>query len=79
MCHIISSRVEYSEQVGFDSDGSTFIVDNYSNAHILSEEDMFIDKIDLIISNVLASIGGKYLIPKGIGNLSGPGLMTRDN
>ena len=79
MCHIISSRVEYSEQVGFDSDGSTFIADNSSNAQILSEEDMFIDEIDLIISNVLASIGGKYLIPKGIGNLSGPGLMTRDN
>ena len=36
ICHILSSRVESSEQVVFDSDGSSFIVDNSTNSHILS-------------------------------------------
>ena len=40
MCHIISSRLESSEKVGFGSDGSSFIVDNSENSHICSEEDM---------------------------------------
>ena len=35
--HILSSRVESSEHVIFDSDGSTVIVDNYANAHIWLE------------------------------------------
>ena len=63
ICHILSPRVEYSYQVGFDSDGSSVIVDNSYNAHIWSEEDMFTDKIDPIISNGLATIGGNYIIP----------------
>ena len=55
-----------SEQFGFDSDGSPVIVDNSGNAHILSEQYMFTDKIDLIVSDVAETVGGKYLIPKGI-------------
>ena len=51
ICHILSSIVESPEQVGFDYDGSTVIVDNYSNAHICSEEDMFTAKIEPIIYN----------------------------
>ena len=30
---------------------------------------MLTDKIDPIITNVMATIGGKYLIPKGIGTV----------
>ena len=66
MCHIISPRVESSEEDIFDSDGSSVIVDNSENSHICSEKDMFTDKIDPIISNGLANIGGKYIIPKEI-------------
>ena len=44
ICHILSSRVEHSEQVGFDSDGSSIIVDDSENAHIWSDEDIFTDK-----------------------------------
>ena len=62
--HILSSRVQSSEQFGFDCDGSTVIVYNSSNAHIFSEEDMFPDKIDPIISNVVATISEKDLIKK---------------
>ena len=61
ICHILSSWVESSEQVGFDSNGSTVIVDNSENDHICSEEDMFTDKIDPIIYNGVATIGeNKY-------------------
>ena len=52
--HILSSRVQSSEQVGFDSYGSIVIVNNSESAQIFSEVDMFTDKIE-------------YLIPKGIG------------
>ena len=45
ICNILSSRVEYSEQVGFESDVSSVIVDNSENTHILSYEYMFTDKI----------------------------------
>ena len=58
--------MESSEPVGFDSDGSSFIVEKYSNAHILSEEDMFTDKIEPIISNGMVNIGGKDIITKEI-------------
>ena len=34
MCHILYSRVESSENVGFQYDGSSVIVDNSANAHI---------------------------------------------
>ena len=34
--HILSSRVESSEKVGFESGGSSVIVDNSENAHIYS-------------------------------------------
>ena len=66
ICHILSSRVDYSEHIGFDSDGSTVIVDNSENSHICSEEDMFNDNIDTTISNGVETTDGKYLIPKGI-------------
>ena len=32
--HILRSRVESTEHIGFDSDVSTVIVDNYDNEHI---------------------------------------------
>ena len=48
--------MEFSEQVVFDSDGSTAIVDNYGNSHIILEEDMFTDKIYPIIYNGVATI-----------------------
>ena len=70
MFQILSSRVESSEKVGFDSYGSSVIFDKYVKAQIWSEEDMFNDKIEPIISNGVATIGGKYLIPKGIGTVS---------
>ena len=69
ICHILYSIVESSEQVGFDFDGSTVIVDNSSNEQNFSEEDMFNDKIEPIIYNVVATIGGKYIIPKRIGTV----------
>ena len=62
--------MEFSEQVGFYSDGSYVIVDNYSNSHICSEEYMFTDKIEPFISNRLSTIGRKVLIQKGIGAVS---------
>ena len=58
--------MELSEQVIFDSSGSSLIVDNSSNAHIFSEEDMFTDKIEPIIYNGVETIGGDNIIPKGI-------------
>ena len=45
---------------------SSFIFDNFANSHIFSEEDMFTDKIEPRISNVVATIGRKCFIPKGI-------------
>ena len=57
------------EQVGFDSDGLSVIVYNYGHAHIWSEEDIFTDKIELIISNWVTTIGGKDITPKGIGTV----------
>ena len=69
ICHILSSRVEYSEQFGFDSDGSSVIVDNSDNSYIRSEEYIFNDKIEPIISNGVATIGGNNLITKGIGTV----------
>ena len=42
--HILYSIVETNEQIGFESDGSTVIVYNYSNTHICSREEMFIEK-----------------------------------
>ena len=61
--------MESSEKVVFDSDGSSVIVDNSENDHILSEEYMFNEKIDAIISNGVETIGGNDLIPKGIGKV----------
>ena len=49
-------------KIGFESDGSSVIVDNSANSHILSEEYMFTDKIDPIISNGMTIICRKYLI-----------------
>ena len=54
----------------FDSYGSSLIFDNSVNDNICSEEDMFTEKIEPIISNELANIGGKYLIPKWIVTVS---------
>ena len=45
-------------------------MDNYANYHIFSEEEMFTDKIESTISNVVYTIEGKYLVPKGIGAVS---------
>ena len=58
--------MEYSKKFGFVSDGTTIIFDNYANAKKLSEEDMFTDKIEPIISNGVATTVGKYTIPKSI-------------
>ena len=41
--------MELSEQVVFDSNGSSVIVDNSENSHIWSEEDMFTYNIEPII------------------------------
>ena len=61
--NLISTGI--SRKNGFDSYGSSVIVDNYANDNICSEEDMFTDKIYPIISNGVTTIYGKYLIPKG--------------
>ena len=62
MPHAIS-RVGYPKK-GFESYSSSFIFDNSANDNICSEEDMFTDKIEPIISKGVATIGGKYFIPK---------------
>ena len=62
--------MEPSEQVGFDSYGSSVIVDNSANLQIFSEEDIFTDKIHTIVSNGVETIGEQYIIPKGIGIVS---------
>ena len=62
--------MEYSEQVGFDYDGPSFIVDNSENAHTCSQQEIFTDKIHPIISNGVATIFGKDIIPQGIGTVS---------
>ena len=68
--HILSSRFKSSEQVRFYSDGSSVIIDHSGNSHICSEEDIFTYKIETIISNEVATICGKDLIPKGISTVS---------
>ena len=70
ICHIISSRVEYSEQVWFEYDVLKVIFENSANSHIFSEEDILTDKIEPVISNGVATIGGGYTIQKGIVTLS---------
>ena len=42
-----------------------------------SEEDMFTDKIEIIISNDVATIGGNILFQKKLAQLSGPKLTMR--
>ena len=58
--------MESPEQVVFDYNGSSVIVDNSVNAHIWSEEDMLTENIYPIIYNGVETIGGKYIISKGI-------------
>ena len=65
ICHLLSSRVEFSEQVW-----STVIVDNSENAQIFLEEDMLTHKINPVISNGVATIGETNIIPKGIDTVS---------
>ena len=62
--NLISTGI--SRKNGFDSYGSSVIVDNYANDNIFSEEDMFTDKIDPIISNGVSTIGRDDIIPKFI-------------
>ena len=69
ICHILSPILESSEQFKFDSDGSSVIVDNSENAHILSEEYMFTDNIYYRNSNGVATIGVKDINIKGIGKI----------
>ena len=64
ICHMLYSRVGSPEKNGFDSYGSSLIVDNSENDNICSEEYMFTEKIDPIIYNGVATIGVKYLITK---------------
>ena len=45
-------------------------MDNSSNAHIFSEEDILTDNIYPIIYNGVATIGGKDIIQKGVGIFS---------
>ena len=45
------------------------MVDKSSIAHLCSEEGIFTDNIEPIISNEVETIGGKYLIPKVIGTV----------
>ena len=70
--------LESQEHIIFESYGYTVIVDNYPNAQICSEEIIFTDKIDLIISNGVATIGGKDLILKGLAQLSGTQMMMME-
>ena len=62
-------KIGILRKIVFDSDGSTFIFDNYNNAHIFPEGEISTDNIYPIISNGVANIFGKYLIPKGIGTV----------
>ena len=56
--------MESSEKIGFDYDGSSLIFDNSENAHMCSEEEMFTDNIDLILSNGESTIVGNDFITK---------------
>ena len=40
---------------------------------------MFIGKIGMITTNKVATIGIKYMHPKGISGFSGPGWMAKGN
>ena len=40
---------------------------------------MLNEKIDIIDTNVVVTIGVKYIIPKGVSNLAGPVLMMNYN
>ena len=71
--------MKLSEYIGFESDGSTVIVDNCVNSNILLQEYIFTDKIETITSNVVANIGGNILFQKILAHLYGPGLMMRYN
>ena len=62
--------MESSEKSEFDYDGSSVIVHNSENSHILSEKYLFTDKIETIIYNVVATIGVKDIILKGVGKVS---------
>ena len=66
ICHILSSRVESSERIGFDSYWSTVIVHNYANKNIFSEGYFFTNKIETMVSNGVENIGGKDLVTKWI-------------
>ena len=61
--------MESSEQVGFNYGGSSVIVDNSYHSHICSVEYIITYKIEPIISNGVATIGGKDIITKGIGTV----------
>ena len=78
ICHILSSRVDYSEHIGFDSDGSTVIVDNSENSHVYSEEYMLLENIDPIIYIGVANKDGNILLQKGFTQLAGTGLLMRE-
>ena len=69
ICHILSSMMESSEQVGFDSDSSSVIVDNSANDHRCSEEYIFTVKTEPILSNGVGTIDERDLIPKLIGTV----------
>ena len=56
--------MEDLKQVGFDSDGSSVIVDHSSNFHICSEEYIVTDKIEPIIFNGVKNIDVKDPIQK---------------
>ena len=69
ICHILYSRAQYSEQVGFDSAGLIVIVDNSANAHIFSEEEMLTNKIEPVVSNGVATIGRNDIIEEEVGTV----------
>ena len=72
-------RVKYSETFGFVSSGSSVIVYNSENSHIWSEEDMFTDEIEPIISKWVETIGVNIWFQKGLDQLFGTGIMMRVN
>ena len=75
---VLSSQIEADiNKVHFDPDGTSVIVDNSANAHIVNDKSLFVSDIKpMDPSTGVATIGGKDHRPEGIGTIR---LSWRDD
>ena len=68
---ILASQLnDYYQHVDFDPDGSTVVVDNSANAHIINDKNLFVgDILELDGKTGVATIGGTDHKPSGIGDI----------